>query len=165
MKVNLTGRIFFSSPLHCASCSAHHSEHYVIQSERRLDLYLAARQMQNSPEDFCSGGVLEAYEIFVQNRIWQLSVVNQSRKNLKIRYFTSSRLLYWKNMRRNKHFRNLHWEICESCREFLPVESPRMRSVQDAIEYGARKLPHKEIRGNQKEVIEAYLAGRDVLVA
>ena len=42
-----------------------------------------------------------------------------------------------------------------------------MRSVHDAIEYGARKLRYQELKFEQtkdKSSIDAYLAGRDVLV-
>ena len=39
-----------------------------------------------------------------------------------------------------------------------------MYSIKDAISYGLRKLGFDEIRGNQRQVVEAYLSGRDVLM-
>ena len=38
-----------------------------------------------------------------------------------------------------------------------------MNSLQDSIEYGLRKLAYDKIKGNQRKVVEAYVAGRDVL--
>ena len=39
-----------------------------------------------------------------------------------------------------------------------------MNSLQDSIEYGLRKLGYDKIKDNQRKVVEAYVAGRDVLM-
>ena len=39
-----------------------------------------------------------------------------------------------------------------------------MNSLQDSIEYGLRKLGYDKIKDNQQKVVEAYVAGRDVLM-
>ena len=39
-----------------------------------------------------------------------------------------------------------------------------MYSIKDAISYGLRKLGFDQIKENQRQVVEAYLAGRDVLM-
>ena len=37
-------------------------------------------------------------------------------------------------------------------------------SIKDAISYGLRKLGFDQIKENQRQVVETYLAGRDVLM-
>ena len=39
-----------------------------------------------------------------------------------------------------------------------------MNSLQDSIEYGLCKLGYDKIKDNQRNVVEAYVAGRDVLM-
>lgn len=40
-----------------------------------------------------------------------------------------------------------------------------MRSIKDAINYGLSKIGFTEIREHQRQVVEAYLSGKDVFVS
>ena len=39
-----------------------------------------------------------------------------------------------------------------------------MNSLQASIKYGLRKLGYDKVKDNQRKVVEAYVAGRDVLM-
>ena len=40
-----------------------------------------------------------------------------------------------------------------------------MEKIKDAITYGAEKCGYSEVREQQRQVVEAYLCGRDVFMS
>jgi len=41
--------------------------------------------------------------------------------------------------------------------------SRAMENVEDALDFGLRKLEYSQLREGQRKVVEAYLSGRDVV--